>query len=428
MKDKHIDKERIWSKLIEDERMPKAEKTNRRKYAIAFLVIILIGGGSFFMSKDLKTFSNREKPALIAIEGNDDYKINDDRIVNIEEKRESIEFDNISGISNNLEAPSRKTKTFKDVVQNEMAIVKGKEKSYYTNQNEEKLPLYNAVLKVLQKQTREKTSLKKGERSLFSRNERETRNSVGINRLNFLPLVENVLVGPQRQVIIENNLVYTEIKKVTDQKTYIYAKQGLGFVKEDPTLLDRESQMFLDSFNRHHSSFLSQVGIQRSFGKWSCYVGLNYELHEYSGMFVDEELDYQRDQQSILEKRLIITNYNLFQKYAMLGLDLSLGYDFYLKGLTITPNVGVNVGLLNLSRGKLIDQETLNLLPLGRNNVKVSNLLSLNLGLNFSKSISDRFDLTTGLQWNTKRSYEYNSNYKLDISSSYISVGLRYKF
>lgn len=81
-------------------------------------------------------------------------------------------------------------------------------------------------------------------------------------------------------------------------------------------------------------------------------LGLSYQSFEHNGFYQSDTINYIND---IISNRIdmvkIVTDYTLFQYYTNLGAVITLGYQFDLGYIHLSPQVGLQYHLIDFSKG-----------------------------------------------------------------------------
>lgn len=465
----NIDREEIWNRITSDERMPKAPNKSRR--LVWFTPIILLGILALAL-----WFKNSESTTIIIAHQNSETK----SIINTDiRKSEKTNDNNISDKDKNTNQSNNSSVTKTSTGQSEKNNVESNTTSKNISTQKTKSPVSqsNIATKEPSKQSKTKTSRakestliaehtisKSKETKLFAKTEEPNTNPIHKmdtkQKISSQEEVEDIAntstmfdkdydaikshtwTAHKLEILSFYPLHYTSLAPLTaktesttttryethNKKSWeIYLHGGIGKSSSQSKTIDSLTNIYLDSFNMYHSSYIAELGIKKRFNKWWVGMGVGVSLHQYRGHLTYSDISYIMQADNSMLKLRDITKHTLYQKYGSINTHLQLGYEWNLGWMSVSPFAGVNYKLSNLAYGSIMDNSR-QITKINSENVRPMQKLSYSYGIELQKSLNSNWAAKLRWQGKSKTTFDYPSKYIVETRAMYISLGVGYCF
>ena len=254
------------------------------------------------------------------------------------------------------------------------------------------------------------------------------------------PLLTNI---NSYELAIKPTFQFIEVEKTTIHKSPIFAyslglKSGIGMsnknlsttseTSDDFTALKEKSETSLETFNfgiilrvRHKSKFYLSAGlaykrINERINIKDDFTLIGTDPDAIIEIYTDQNGDQLYSTGSLTKETSIGLNIIHYNSHQIVSVPLSLAYEFNLKSLRVSPEIGINMNLKNISKGKTISGNSyVDLID-----VEDKDYYKNNLGLSYTAAFNINYLLSSKYEIGIAPYYEYNPN-SFTISSAAIS-------
>jgi|GEM_PF-2560492 len=441
-----INKDDLWNKIIQDERMPKNKRQSNRSYKYALLglfVFIMFGSVYIFNTEPLtldQTVNNPETNATTIHDQTNNTNSESDNLVaedssaiipralkDVEDLKEidhtmsmgmepTLETEkNIlnknTDINNTIpkrETPPAQQDTFIQIntlqastgYDNERHLKTGIEQEEHqdiTVLNENATKSNNVSTGVdldpAQKNQNRSTS-DQPELAMVDIINKESRDDIELFQLDILPIA---LLSNADPIVLQTPNNILEIRRIKQNHISIYSALNYGIASS--TLYDRMDAEIDQStiLEGNFKAYQIEVGLLKSFGPWRIQAGLGADVQVGRAVVEQTDTIYNRlDMLSTFERVEETRTSIRHQRYGNVFVSARLGYELTKGAWSLVPQAGLRFNVMNLSDGTLVHPESLEQIAITGTESRDSYAIILGLGIerqlfsDFSVSLGTR--------------------------------------
>ena len=431
----NINKENLWDKIIQDERMPKRKQWLLLEYKnwmilIATLIILVVGYNCVKLQSD-----SNDKSLASTILSSDSKSSNNKHQSSFQSSYES---------PNKNEPTSDHTKETSTQTGKVLETSLGTSDDYLIiNKNAQSGNRVNFAANFKNETLQERLGYNTEMTSMSSKQmisdeennfleslnttSSQSRSQIQISRMKLIPSLNiRPLTYNQNLINIPENPPF-HTKSYNKKNGNIFFTIGYGAGKRssvDSLGVDVGGNT---PFANRLKSYQFELGTSFNIGKWEGRLGAGFDILEGNGSWTKIDTNYVVLSDISNYLRTENTNsYLLYQRYSNVYLLTSLGYVFEGHSWSIVPRAGIRYNVFSKVTGNTILDNSFQKNPI-EDSVN-SNKLAFSIGLNFERHVTPNFDLTLGAKYESKVTYQLSSGVNQSISSFYLTLGGNYCF